>query len=172
MEEIFITIQKYITDHWLLNIILVFVFTKLIEISAIKVYPLTWLRNKLASGIRWIINEVNGEKDDKIFNEIKNLKEDMVSIKSDLESSRKEQKLDKIKRLRKEILSFADDLYDNRERSKHSYEEILFVTYPEYEGLITSMGMTNGRVDSSIKFVNEKYETHLRNGDFILDNDI
>ena len=72
------------------------------------------------------------------------------------------------------MLSFGDNLYNHnhdQKFSKRSFEEILFTTYPDYEKLIESLDMTNGLVDSTIKYINEQYEQRLRDGNFILEDD-
>ena len=130
MEEIITSIQDFIQAHYFLDFIFVIVFTKLIEISPVKVYPLTWIHNQIVRGIKWVINEANKEKDDKLCQEIKKINTEISSIKSDLNDYHNEQKRDKIKTLRKEILDFSDDLYANHEHQIKNYERILFDSYP------------------------------------------
>ena len=171
IADIIAEAQKQALDNWGWLVVIGWIFANLVEISPVKIYPVKYIKNKISMYCTNFIQEVLKDSFKTINDNLDKLNQEVVSIKSDLTEYRKEQKIEKIKNLRKEILSFSDDLVNHREFTKRSYEMILFTTYPEYETLIESMEMTNGLVDSSIKFITERYEKHLRDGNFIMDND-
>lgn len=162
-------LQKEAVENWGWLLVIGYICASLVEVSPIKIYPIKYIKKKILMFFSDFVKEINKDMFEKINLSIEKINEELGSIKTDLSEYRKEQKMDKIKRLRKEILTFADDLSNHQEFSKRSYEEILFTTYQDYEDLIKSMGTTNGLVDSSIAFIKEKYEKHLRDGDFILE---
>ena len=161
--------QKQVVDNWGWLIVIGYICASLIEVSPVKIYPLKYIKKKILMFFSDFVKEINREMFEKINQSIDKINEELGSIRNDLIEYRKEQKFDKIKILRKEILTFADDLSNNKEFSKRSYEEILFTTYIDYEKLIEETGSTNGLVNSSIDFIKEKYEKHLRDGGFALE---
>ena len=166
--------QKEVIDNWGWYLIIFWICASLVEVSPVKIYPIKYIKNKLSMFLSGFIESVNKDVFEKMNGEMENLNKEIGSIKSDLEEYRKEQKIDKVKSLRKEMLSFGDNLYNHnhdQKFSKRSFEEILFTTYPDYEKLIESLDMTNGLVDSTIKYINEQYEQRLRDGNFILEDD-
>ena len=164
-------IQTQAIENWGWLVIIGYMCASLIEVSPVKIYPIKYIKKKFVMFFNDFAKEINKEVFENINNNIESLNNEMNSIKLDLIEYGKEQKLDKIKVLRKEILTFSDDLSNHKEFSKRSYEEVLFTTYPDYEKLIQITGTTNGLVDASIIFIKEKYEKHLRDGDFIFDED-
>lgn len=162
-------IQKQAVENWGWLVIIGYICASLVEVSPIKIYPIKYIKKKILMFFSDFVKEINKDMFEKINQSIDKINEELGSIKNDLSEYRREQKFDKIKRLRKEILTFADDLSNHKEFSKRSYEEILFTTYRDYEDLIESTGTTNGLVDSSISFIKERYEKHLRDGDFVLE---
>ena len=59
--------------------------------------------------------------------------------------------------MRWEMLDFANAVMNKRRYNKEQYDHVID-TYVKYEKILEENGMENGRVTSSMEFVNEKYK--------------
>lgn len=59
--------------------------------------------------------------------------------------------------MRWEMLDFASAIMNKRRCSKEQYDHVID-TYVKYEKILEENGMENGRVTSSMEFVNDKYK--------------
>lgn len=59
--------------------------------------------------------------------------------------------------MRWEMLDFASAIMNHRRCSKEQYDHVID-TYVKYEKILDENGMENGRVTSSMEFVNDKYK--------------
>lgn len=59
--------------------------------------------------------------------------------------------------MRWEMLDFASAIMNHRRCSKEQYDHVID-TYVKYEKILEENGMENGRVTSSMEFVNDKYK--------------
>lgn len=68
---------------------------------------------------------------------------------------------EKIERMRCRILDFATELRNGQDAGVEQYNNVLD-TYTEYERLIAESGKTNGLVNASIAFIQDKYQELLQ----------
>ena len=72
---------------------------------------------------------------------------------------------DNIERKRKSILDFCASLSNNQKQNSEAFNDI-FRTYAEYEEILKDNKMENGQAEESMKFIREKYQEKLHNGEF------
>lgn len=70
-----------------------------------------------------------------------------------------------LERKRKYILDFCSSLSNGQKQNKEAFNNV-FKTYKKYEKLLSDHNMENGQAEESIKFISEKYQEYLRNGNF------
>ena len=63
-----------------------------------------------------------------------------------------------------EILDFCSALSNGRKYNREAFNHI-FSVYKKYENILAENGMENGLVEESIKFIREKYNEQLNNGE-------
>lgn len=74
-----------------------------------------------------------------------------------------------IQNSRDRIIDFATKVADGKTPvSREEYNRI-FRVYAKYEAFIADHGMTNGEVDIAHQLINESYEKHMKNHEFIED---
>ena len=69
-----------------------------------------------------------------------------------------------IEDMRKTILDFCTSLSSGQEFNKESFDYII-KTDENYDRLLTRYGMENNVINESMKFIREKYQEKLRNGE-------
>lgn len=92
------------------------------------------------------------------YNEILKIEDSLKEINENLVDSR-------ISNLRWNIVDFTSGLAGGRKYNKESFDQI-FSMYVQYEAILKRYGRTNEVVNESMKFIREKYQEKLRNGDF------
>ena len=98
------------------------------------------------------------EKHDKWqYNEITKISQGIDDIKDSLLK-------DNIERKRKSILDFCASLSNNQKQNSEAFNDI-FRTYAEYEEILKDNKMENGQAEESMKFIREKYQEKLHNGE-------
>lgn len=98
------------------------------------------------------------EKHDKWqYNEITKISQGIDDIKDTLLK-------DNIEKKRKSILDFCSSLSNNQKQNNEAFNDI-FRTYTEYEQILKDNKMENGQAEESMKFIREKYQEKLRNGE-------
>lgn len=70
-----------------------------------------------------------------------------------------------LERKRKYILDFCSSLSNGQKQNREAFNNV-FKTYKNYEKLLSDHHMENGQAEESIKFISEKYQECLRNGNF------
>ena len=99
------------------------------------------------------------EKHDKWqYNEISKISQGIDDIKDALLK-------DNIEKKRKSILDFCSSLSNNQKQNNEAFNDI-FRTYAEYEQILKDNKLENGQAEESMKFIREKYQEKLRNGEF------
>lgn len=99
------------------------------------------------------------EKHDKWqYNEISKISQGIDDIKDTLLE-------DNIEKKRKSILDFCSSLSNDQKQNSEAFNDI-FRTYADYEQILKDNGMENGQAEESMKFIREKYQEKLRNGEF------
>ena len=69
-----------------------------------------------------------------------------------------------LERKRKYILDFCSSLSNGQKQNKEAFNNV-FKTYKKYEDLLSAHNMENGQAEESMKFISEKYQDFLRNGE-------
>ena len=69
-----------------------------------------------------------------------------------------------LERKRKYILDFCSSLSNGQKQNKEAFNNV-FKTYKKYEDLLSAHNMENGQAEESMKFISEKYQEFLRNGE-------
>ena len=69
-----------------------------------------------------------------------------------------------LERKRKYILDFCSSLSNGQKQNKEAFNNV-FKTYKKYEKLLSDHNMENGQAEESMKFISEKYQEFLRNGE-------
>ena len=54
---------------------------------------------------------------------------------------------------------------NNQKQNNEAFNDI-FRTYAEYEQILKNNKLENGQAEESMKFIREKYQEKLRNGEF------
>ena len=99
------------------------------------------------------------EKHDKWqYNEISKISQGIDDIKNTLLE-------DNIEKKRKSILDFCSSLSNEQKQNSEAFNDI-FRTYADYEQILKDNGMENGQAEESMKFIREKYQEKLHNGEF------
>lgn len=98
------------------------------------------------------------EKHDKWqYNEISKISQGIEDIKDTLLR-------DNIEKKRKSILDFCSSLSNDQKQNSEAFNDI-FRTYADYEEILKKHKMENGQAEESMKFIREKYQEKLRNGE-------
>lgn len=92
------------------------------------------------------------------YKEITKMSKGIENIESELLDNNLERK-------RKYILDFCSSLSNGQKQNKEAFNNV-FKTYKKYEKLLNDHNMENGQAEESIKFISEKYQECLRNGNF------
>ena len=92
------------------------------------------------------------------YNEISKISQGIEDIKNTLLE-------DNIEKKRKSILDFCSSLSNDQKQNSEAFNDI-FRTYADYEQILKDNGMENGQAEESMKFIREKYQEKLRNGEF------
>ena len=92
------------------------------------------------------------------YNEISKISKGIDDIKDTLLE-------DNIEKKRKSILDFCSSLSNEQKQNSEAFNDI-FRTYADYEQLLKDNGMENGQAEESMKFIREKYQEKLHNGEF------
>lgn len=91
------------------------------------------------------------------YNEISKISQGIDDIKDALLK-------DNIEKKRKSILDFCSSLSNNQKQNNEAFNDI-FRTYVEYEQILKDNKLENGQAEESMKFIREKYQEKLRNGE-------
>lgn len=86
----------------------------------------------------------------------KQLTDSQTLLQNSVENLRKMLVNKEINDMRWEILDFSNAVMNGRVYNKEIYDHI-FDTYTEYERVLEENGLENGKVDSSMQFVRNKY---------------
>ena len=129
---------KWLGDYWLVAAIL---GAGLVEITPIKVNPLSWL-------LKWVGSKVNGE---------------MIKRIDKLEANVDTNEMD---RIRWEVLDFANSCRNGRRHTQDEFEHIVTLV-KKYEGLLEKLGKENGVFEMEYKYIVKLYEKCQQENDFI-----
>lgn len=106
-------------------------------------------------------NRINDR--DQSFDIQKQLTDSQTLLQNSVENLRKMLVNKEINDMRWEILDFSNAVMNGRVYNKEIYDHI-FDTYTEYERVLEENGLENGKVDSSMQFVRNKYLELMEKG--------
>ena len=135
------------------------------KVSIIINKPVSWVRKK-------------NEDHELLMQTISNLSNLTKKQKSDVEQSIRHDKLIEtrlnelteivvdmsIESWRWEILDFSSALSNGRIYNREAFDHIYRI-YKKYEDILNNNNLENGLIDNSIKFIREKYNDFLKNGE-------
>ena len=119
-------------------------------------------KSALANQIIDLQKEIQQFKDNRTndreqsFDIQKQLTDSQTLLQNSVENLRKMLVNKEINDMRWEILDFSNAVMNGRVYNKEIYDHI-FDTYTEYERVLEENGLENGKVDSSMQFVRNKY---------------
>lgn len=150
MEAFFELLWNVIKNDSGYIILVIAVLSACVEISPIKINPLSSL-------LKWIGGLIN-----------KDIKDQLSSVSSQLDNL--QERIDKmeINETRSAILDFANSCMNERRHTKDEFDHIVDL-HTEYEKTISEKGMKNGRVDLAFKYISELY-LKCQNEDSFLDS--
>lgn len=147
---------QWIMDHIWQIIVCLGLF---IQITPIKISPITWLVNWLFKPIRQEMNDMEKRIKDDIGNVKDELTQDINDIKDVNKALMMSTDKGTIGRLRWEIRTFYNTLKNNQKHSKDEYRQILDDNV-EYHKLIKKCGLTNGLIDEEIEYITKHYNRY------------
>lgn len=128
-----------------LLIVSIIIMCTLVEITPIKISPLSWLSRLINKGIRPLIQQVT----DEVANNLKRtITEEIQIVNKKIDENR-------IREIRWQIITFANTL-PNGDRDAESFENI-YDLHDEYEKLLDKCKMKNGKVDRAMAKINIYY---------------
>ena len=135
-----------------------------IQITPIKINPLTWLGKHATLTIRWIGKQLNSELYDKIHETQLQLDEHLKQADERFEKEETKRDLERISRIRWEILDFGYSIKTNTYR-REAFDHI-FEQYEDYKKLLTKHSKQNGQTDRAMKQINDIYNKRMNDPDF------
>ena len=126
-----------------------------IEISPIQINPISSL-------CKWIGNNINKD----IKEELTQTKSIIDSVQIQLGKIREQQDRLELNDMRSQILDFSNSSMNGRRHTQEEFDHIIAV-YGEYEDLIKSRNLTNGKVDLAIAYIKDLYAECLRENSFL-----
>lgn len=173
-----ISVLNEINSQGIFTIILCVVLVLLLIVEGTKLWKGTLESLDLKSGKELRENAVN-ERMDTLESELENVKTTFlnnqktyhgqsIEIRNNLQENQENlsKQMTELKQLfinkeiddmRWEMLDFASAIMNHRRCSKEQYDHVID-TYVKYEKILEENGMENGRVTSSMEFVNDKYK--------------
>lgn len=160
------TLQEIITSlsskdgFWLAIII---IFLTLVEVTPIKINPLSWFANILGRAINSEVMKEMG----KLKQEVVNINSEVKGIKSDVTDIREEAKEREANNRRTRILEFGDEVLHEVDYSKEHWDQIL-LDITEYENYCDDHPRyMNNVAKATIKHIKHMYDKHLDEDSFL-----
>ena len=137
----------------------VVILLSLIEITPIKINPLSWIGR--------VFNKEVMKKIDGLQTEVNDVKSSIDEIKEDVNTFRNESEERNATSCRTRILRFGDEILHNVPHSKEHYDQILLDidTYEEY--CLLHQEYKNNVAVATIKIIKKRYQDHLDNDTFL-----
>ena len=132
------------------------VLLTLIEITPIKINPLSWIAKKIGAAF-------NGD----LMKEMGTLKQEVQSIKTDVADIREEAKEREATNRRTRILEFGDEILHEVDYSKEHWDSIL-MDVGAYENYCDDHPhYMNHVAKATIKHIKDMYDKHLQEDSFL-----
>lgn len=163
MDPTFMDVIKFCAKH----IIEIFCFLSLfVEISPIKINPISWLLNLINKPVREDIAVMKEEFKEEINNIKKELKEDIEKMQESqilqderIEELVKTNEMSEISRLRWDIIVFSNSLDNGQKHNRDEYRHIKD-EYIRIKSLIDKYEMNDIQLEEEIEKVNKHYNEH------------
>jgi hypothetical protein len=154
-----VTLQEFfdiVSDNSGILAIVAAILLSLIEITPIKLNPLSWLGKKIG-------RLFNGE----LMNEVSNVKQEVKSIKQDVTDIRAEAKEREATNRRTRILEFGDEILHGVDYSKEHFDQIL-LDVTAYENYCDEHPhYMNNVARATIEHIKHVYKKHLQEDSFL-----
>lgn len=135
-----------------------------IQISPIKINPLSWIGKMIKKGLSWFGRQLTSELAAEIKETQSDLKEHLVQADKRFEAEEKARDIGMMKQLRWEILSFGISVKTEKYR-KEEFDHI-FEAHEDYEKLIKKNGVKNGQTDRAMALIHKVYAERQNDPDF------
>jgi ferritin-like metal-binding protein YciE len=135
-----------------------------IQITPIKINPLSWVLKQIKQGLAWLGRQINAELKEEINKYRNELKEHIEQADSRFETAEIKEDEKRIKDLRWEILDFGNSV-KTKTYHKDAFDHI-FESYAEYEELIFKYKRKNGQTDRAMKLIKNIYNERQYDPDF------
>ena len=142
---------------------LVFAALTLVEITPIKINPLSWIAKTISRAFNGdIMKEIGALK-----TEVGGVKQEVQSIKTDVADIREEAKEREATNRRTRILEFGDEILHEVDYSKEHWDSIL-IDCSEYEHYCDDHPhYMNNVAKATIKHIKHMYDKHLEDDSFL-----
>lgn len=167
----FICLLKEHGSFW---VALLIVLSLLVEITPIKINPLSWLAKKIGQAFNGeVMNKISNletKMDNKIGTlktEMGNVNKEIQGIKKDVSDIREEAKEREATNRRARILEFGDAILHNEDYSKEHWDSVL-IDCSEYEHYCDDHPhYMNNVAKATIKHIKHMYDKHLNDDSFL-----
>lgn len=182
-----IDVQSSIKSFWTTianNILPIIIFASIfIEITPIKVNPISWLVELLFKPIREEMDAKNKEQDDKqaeqfsklqkqlednnneTLEKMQQIKNTQVEITNQISARDEKDDVRYMKSLRFDILEFANSIDNGQVHSREEYNHI-FDIINEYDEIIVARNLTNGVIEEAVKKIKKHYEDNKESSSY------
>lgn len=153
------TIQEILTTLSNTPSLLIFgvvLITSLIEISPIKVNPLSWIAKHIGRAI-------NGE----VLHEVSGVKTELDTVKGQVADLRTTQQESEALTARRNILRFGDEIRHNVKHSKDHFDSVLADCTKYRQYCSAHPEFFNQMTESTISLVTRTYDKCLEENDFL-----
>ena len=137
-------------------IVVLVVALTLVEITPIKINPWSWIVKKIGAAF-------NGE----IMKEIRHLKQEVQSVKTDVSDIREEAKEREATNRRTRILEFGDEILHEVDYSKEHWDSILMDVGAYEEYCDDHPHYMNHVAKATIGHIKDMYRKHLQEDSFL-----
>lgn len=162
-EQVLQWMLQWAYEHALGILVFVGIF---VEITPIKISPITWLLNFLFKPIRTEMTDMKNDLNNNITNVKNELKEEINVIKQQqLEDKNsileliKSNEMSDISRIRWEIIEFSNSIDNDQLHTRDEYRHIIDDNR-RYHALITKYGLENGIIDDEFNKIYTHYENN------------
>lgn len=135
-----------------------------VQISPIKINPLSWIGRLIKKGLNWFGKQLTSELAEEIKETQSDLKEHLVQADKRFEAEEKARDIVNMKQLRWEILDFGNSVKTKTYR-KEAFDHI-FEAHEDYEKLIKKNGVKNGQTDRAMALINQVYKERQNDPEF------
>lgn len=149
--------------EWLTATCAVLGATTLIQISPLKVSPWSLVGKLLRCAWRAFCRSLNAE----VLAEIKQIKEELSTTKTDLADHIHDADFEKVTRWRDKILGFSDELRIGTRHSEEMFDEVLRTIDDYVEFCRLHEDYPNSKAVTAIQRIRESYAERLKNDDFL-----